>query len=367
MKRILFVCTTDSMIWNFLIPHIKDLESKGYYVECACSITGNFYNNLITQYGLKMNQISFKRSPYSISNVKAYMELKKLIQDKNFDTLFCHEPVGGAIGRLAGHKMHCKVLNMAHGFHFYKGAPLVNKCIYYMVEKFLSKYTDVLITLNEEDYCAALKFYSKKTFKVNGIGIDTSKFTKIDNCRYLQSELNLKFDDFLLVSVGELIKRKNHSVIIDAIKQIDNTHIHLAIAGDGELKKELERKIDKLGLKNQVHLLGYRTDINKLCNSADVFIMPSLQEGLSVAIMEAMSCGKPIIASKIRGNVDLIDDKKGGILVNPKDVLGFIKAITYFYEMRANLKKYGLYNIDKVQEFDIGKVKQQFFTIYEEF
>ena len=309
------------MIWNFLIPHIKDLESKGYYVECACSITGDFYHNLVTQYEVKMNQICFKRSPYNISNIKAYRDLKKIVQEKNFD---------------------------------------------YTVEKFLSRYTDVLITLNEEDYQAALKFHSKKVFKVNGIGIDTSKFSKIDNCRCLQSELNLKSDDFLLVSVGELIKRKNHLVIIEALKQINNPRIHLAIAGDGELREYLERKIDKLGLKNQIHLLGYRTDVNKLCNSADAFIMPSLQEGLSVAIMEAMSCGKPIIASKIRGNVDLIDDNKGGILVNPKDVSGFIKAITCFYEMKDNLKKYGLYNIDKVQEFDIGKVKQQFFSVYEE-
>lgn len=366
MKRILFVCTTDSMIWNFLIPHIKDLESKGYYVECACSITGDFYHNLVTQYEVKMNQICFKRSPYNISNIKAYRDLKKIVQEKNFDAVFCHEPVGGAIGRLVGHKMHCKVLYMAHGFHFYKGAPLINRCLYYTVEKFLSRYTDVLITLNEEDYQAALKFHSKKVFKVNGIGIDTSKFSKIDNCRCLQSELNLKSDDFLLVSVGELIKRKNHLVIIEALKQINNPRIHLAIAGDGELREYLERKIDKLGLKNQIHLLGYRTDVNKLCNSADAFIMPSLQEGLSVAIMEAMSCGKPIIASKIRGNIDLIDDNKGGILVNPKDVSGFIKAITCFYEMKDNLKKYGLYNIDKVQEFDIGKVKQQFFSVYEE-
>ena len=354
------------MIWNFLIPHIKDLESKGYYVECACSITGDFYHNLITQYGVKMNQISFKRSPYSVSNIKAYRDLKKIVQEKNFDTVFCHEPVGGAIGRLAGHKMHCKVLYMAHGFHFYKGAPLINRCLYYTVEKFLSKYTDVLITLNEEDYQATLKFHSKKVFKVNGIGIDTSKFSKIDNLRYLQSELNLKPDDFLLVSVGELIKRKNHSVIVDAIKQMDNPHVHLAIAGDGELKEYLERKIEKMGVGNQVHLLGYRTDINKLCNSADVFIMPSLQEGLSVAIMEAMSCGKPIIASKIRGNVDLIDDKKGGILVNPKDVFGFVEAIKYFYKMKDNLKEYEFYNTEKVQKFDIRKVKQQLSSVYEE-
>ena len=365
-NRILVVCTTDSMIWNFLLPHIKELEKKGYYVECASSITGDFFENLIKLHGVKMNEIAFERSPYNTKNIYAYKKLCKLIKEKQFDTIYCHEPVGGAMGRLAGHACKCKVIYIAHGFHFYKGAPLANKYIYYWVENFLSRYTDVLITINEEDYQSSLKFHAKKTCKINGIGIDTRKFLKINNCEDLRTELSLAADDYILFSVGELIERKNHIVVIDALKRLDNPHIHYVVAGEGKLLTFLKEKIEQFGLTKQVHLLGYRTDINRLCNSSDVFVMPSLQEGLSVALMEAMSCGKPIIASRIRGNVDLIEDKKGGVLVGSKDVLGFADAIIHCYKSTANTQKYGQYNLEKIKEFDINKVKEQLSVIYNE-
>lgn len=365
-NRILFVCTTDSMIWNFLVPHIKELEKNGYYVECASSITGDFFNDLIHLHGIKMNQVPFERSPYSTKNIQAYKQLCKLIKEKRFDTIYCHEPVGGALGRLAGHACKCKVIYIAHGFHFYKGAPLVNKTVYYWVEKFLSRYTDALVTMNEEDYQASLKFHAKKTYKINGIGINIQKFSKIDNCKDLRDYLSLANDDYILFSVGELIERKNHAVVIDALKHINNPRIHYAIAGKGELLDTLKEKIEKLGLIKQVHLLGYRTDINRLCNSSDVFVMPSLQEGLSVALMEAMACGKPIIASRIRGNVDLIDDKKGGLLVGSRDVLGFADAISHCYQCRESTANYGQYNLDRIKEFDINNVKEQLSAIYNE-
>lgn len=365
-KRILVVCTTDSMIWNFLIPHIKELEQSGFYVECASSITGDFYEKLVELHGIKMNEIPFIRSPYHIKNLQAYNALCKLIKDKHFDTIFCHEPVGGALGRIAGRKNNCKVIYAAHGFHFYKGAPLVRRLFYYYIEKFLSLYTDALITINEEDYKAAQNFYAKKVYKINGIGVDIEKFSRIDDCYDLQQELSLKKEDFILFSVGELIKRKNHLAVIQALKQIDDPHIHYVIAGDGELFDYLSESIRKLGLEKQVHLLGYRTDINRLCNCADVFILPSLQEGLSVALMEAMACEKPIIASKIRGNVDLIDDKVGGVLVEPTDVDGFANAIEYCYDNQEVLEEYAKHNLRKVSEYDINKVKTQLSSIYNE-
>ena len=365
-RRILIVCTTDSMIWNFLVPHIKELEQKGFYVECASSITGNFFQDLVEIHGIKMNEIPFVRSPYNFKNLHAYKALCKLIREKNFDTVFCHEPVGGVMGRLAGRKNHCKVIYTAHGFHFYKGAPLINRVIYYNIEKFMSLYTDALITINEEDYSAAQNFYAKKVYKINGVGVDIERFSRIDGCDDLRQELSLKKGDFILFSVGELIKRKNHLAVIEALKRINNPNIHYVIAGDGELSDFLSKKIRELKLEEQVHLLGYRTDITRLCNSADIFVLPSLQEGLSVALMEAMACAKPVIASRIRGNVDLIDDKVGGILVAPTDVDGFADAILNCYNDQAVLAKYAQHNIDKVREYDINKVKERLSLIYDE-
>ena len=167
------------MIWTFMINHIKCLESEGYIVECASSETGFYFKELQNK-GICMHKISFERNPFSFNNIKAYFELNKLFKKNNYDIVFCHEPVGGAFGRIVGKKYGCKVIYMAHGFHFYKGAPTINT-LYYLVEKSLSRRTDLLITINQEDFLASQKFYAGNNVLVNGIGVDTKKFLKADS------------------------------------------------------------------------------------------------------------------------------------------------------------------------------------------
>ena len=248
-RRILIVCTTDSMIWNFLVPHIKELEQRGCYVECASSITGEFYKKLIEIHGIKMNEVPFVRSPYSRKNLQAYKVLCKLIQEKNFDTIFCHEPVGGAMGRIAGRKYICKVIYTAHGFHFYKGAPLLNWLLYYPVEKWLARYTDVLITINREDYQLAKRKMKLrdggKVYYIPGVGVDNQKFgkaaiDKVDKHR----ELGVPEDAVLLLSVGELNSNKNHET---AIRAIADMNVYYMIAGDGDLRQHLEKLLCSKG------------------------------------------------------------------------------------------------------------------------
>lgn len=366
MKRVLIVCTTDSMIWNFLIPHIEELSKSGFLVECASSRTGFYFERLKSEFNVVMHEIPFERSPYKIKNIRAFIDLVKLIKRNGYDTVFCHEPVGGAIGRLAGHKCGCKVIYMAHGFHFYNGAPKIRK-IYYYVEKFLSRYTDVLVTINQEDYDAAQKFYANKVIKTNGIGVDTKRFTPCSLFNdYLKKEFNLPDNSITMLSVGELISRKNHSQIIKALAYCENPNIYYFIAGDGELKDALKKLIGSLRLDNNVVLLGYRSDIYELCNSADIFVLPSVHEGLSVALMEAMGCGKPVICSAIRGNTDLIDDDMGGFLVPTFDVNAYSQKINRLCADEALRTSMGKYNLNKVKKFDVQIVKKQIVDIFDE-
>lgn len=356
--RVLVLCTTDSMITNFLIPHIQNMQGKGYEVECACSATGNFFSILSDHYGFIMHEIEMERNPFKLKNVTAFHKLNALVKRKSYDVIFCHEPVGGAMGRVVGHLNHCKVVYMAHGFHFYKGAPKTMK-LFYLVECLLARWTDVLITINKEDYQASLSFKAKKKVLINGIGVDTSKFICKPGCDYIRDELGLSNNTTILLSVGELIERKNHEPVIRAIKRLGKKTIHYVLVGDGVLYEYLESVVKELGLDGQVHFLWYRNDINRLCNSADIFIMPSLQEGLSVALMEAMSCGKPIIASKIRGNVDLVEESKGGILVSATDINSYADAIKKLSEDKDLQRTFGRYNTEKVKQFDLHKVIKQ--------
>lgn len=365
MRRILVLCTTDSMIWNFLVPHIKELEARGYYVECACSVTGDFYKNLVEKYNIKMNKLPFERAPYKIKNILAYKKLYDLIKKKKFNTIFCHEPVGGAMGRIAGHACGCKVIYMAHGFHFYRGAPKSKK-IYYIIEKVLSNYTDVLITINEEDYAVSLGFSAKKNYKLNGIGVDTRKFQyNSKEKKYFVNQFQLSDSAVTVLSVGELIPRKNHAVIIKAIAELKDKDLYYFIAGEGKNRKDLENLISQLKIQDHVFLLGYRTDISRLCNAADIFAMPSIQEGLSVALMEAMVCRKPVICSKIRGNVDLIDNALGGYLCEAYDISEYADKIRQLKNSVELRTKFGEYNSIKVEKFDIEIIKAELIKIIE--
>ena len=217
-------------------------------------------------------------------------------------------------------KIDTTIIYTAHGFHFFRGAPIKNWLFYYPIELFLSRYTDILITINKEDFNLAKKnFKSKKVEYVPGVGIDLSKFypSKTVRNKY-RKKFNILDGDMVLISVGELNKNKNHKVVIEALNDLKKTNIKYFIVGRGKKEDELKILIKKYKLEKNVFLLGYREDVLPLLNMSDLFIFPSKREGLPLSLMEAMACGLPVICSDIRGNNDLIGNNDGGYLVNLK-------------------------------------------------
>lgn len=313
-KKVLFVATVvKKHIMEFHVPYLKMFKEMGWKTAVAAR---NDYDNpvdCVIPYCDYYYDIPFERSPLRMQNVRAYIDLKRLIDTQNYDIVHCHTPVGGTLARFAARdarKKGLKVIYTAHGFHFYIGAPLLNWMFFYPVEWVCSWWTDVLITINKEDYrLAKRRFHAKRTEYVHGVGIDISKFRngQID-IEEKRKSLNLQKDDIMLLSVGELIKRKNHEVVIRAIAQLKISQLKYFICGTGRLKEYLISLIDELELKNQVFLLGYRNDISELCQAADLYIFPSRQEGLPVALMEAIACKTPVLCSRVRGNNDLVQD-----------------------------------------------------------
>lgn len=360
MKKVLFTATVMNHIKSFHRPYLKWFSKNDYEVHIACNGAEKI------EYVDKFYSISIERSPYKINNVKAFFKLKKIIDTNKYNIIHCHTPMGGVLTRLAAAKSRkkgAKVIYTAHGFHFFKGAPIKNWVIYYPVEKFLSNFTDVLITINEEDYnLAKNKFYSKKIKFVKGIGLDTDVKVNISKNKKL-NELNLKKSNTILLSIGELNKNKNHDTIIKALNGINNFNFQYLICGKGHLKNYLQNLIIKLGLEKQVKLLGYRNDIDEILEISDIYIHPSYREGLPVSVMEAMAAGLPVIASKVRGNVDLIDNNKGGYLIEPDDISGFSNAINELLYSN-NKENMGRYNKKKIKNYDIKNIFNKMVEIY---
>ena len=354
--KILYVTTIASTM-SFFVEHFKMLVKDGHIVELASNLDQGLREN-IQVFGFKKYNLAFSRSPMSLNNLKALNGLKTILRKGNYDIVHCHTPNAAAITRFACRKMRkngLKVFYTAHGFHFYKGAPWKNWILHYPIEWICSFWTDTLITINKEDYQRAKRnFHAKKIVYLPGVGIN---FQRLDvtgiNKERKRNELGLLDTDYVLLSVGDLNANKNHKVVINALellrKEKKRENLKYLICGQGDQKEELEELIKAKELESIVILLGYRLDIPEICAISDVFVHPSYREGLSVALMEAMVMGLPCIASNIRGNTDLIDDGKGGILFDANDVIACSNAIRSMDVV--NRKKLGEYNRKKIEAF----------------
>lgn len=364
--KILYVATISNTINSFLIPHIELLLEQGHHVDIACNIQREIDPRL-TEKGCRVFHLEFRRSPFKKQNYTTCIKLKRLLNENRYDLVHTHTPVASACVRFVCMKTGTKVIYTAHGFHFYNGAPLFNWLVYYMVEKLLARYTDSLITVNQEDYRRAQHFKARKVRYIPGIGVDTKMFPEASGSRdRKREELGISKDTVVLLSIGELSKRKNHKTSLKAIAAVDKQDILYLICGTGKMENYLKGLAADLGVEGKVRFLGYRNDIPELCAASDVFLFPSYQEGLPVALMEAMAAGLPAICSNIRGNTDLIEDQKGGYLFEPDDVNGFADAIGRLAKDPALRKTMGENNIKKVKQFDIEHAKRCMSEIYTE-
>lgn len=304
-------------------------------------------------------------------NYTAYKNLKKVVSREKVEVIHCNTPVGGMIGRLVAKRCKVKkVIYTAHGFHFYKGAPLFNRTVLKWAEMLMARWTDAIITMNKEDYEAAKCFKLKKNGKVyfvHGVGIDLSDYAKTPDCREAKrAELNMEKDDIALISMGDLVARKNYAVAIESIAKANNPKLKYFICGVGPELEKLKTLTKKLNIENQVIFLGYRNDIKELLKSMDIFLFTTLQEGLPRSMMEAMASGLPCIASEIRGNVDLIASGSGGYLCASNSVEEFSEAINKLSNDANLKKKMSDYNLEEIKKYDISVVKKEIEKIYNE-
>jgi glycosyltransferase involved in cell wall biosynthesis len=369
MNKILFISNISRSITNFAIPSIKAAQNMGYEFHAAANYEN--FDDDISKYNITLHQIDLNRQPLNLKNIKAFKQLLELLRKENFDVIHCNTPIGGVLGRLCGWRAKVPiVIYTAHGFNFYEGAPLKNWLLFYPAERILAHFTDNIITINQEDFKQAKKFRLRKDGKayyVPGVGVDTSSIKlAVSKRQEIMKELEINDSAILLISVGELNRNKNYHVIIKALGKLRNLNIHYIICGVGDKMDMLISLAKENNIEGNVHFLGYRTDVPQLLKSCDIFVMPSYREGLSRSMMEAMSAGLPCIASKIRGNVDLIEVGKGGYLSLPDDVDGFADAIHRISEDVLLREQMGIYNLEAVKLFDIEIVKSIMKDIYEE-
>jgi len=367
MKKVLFTATMDVFLLQFQIPYLKLFKEKGYQVYVSTNNEG-----LIPYTDIKYT-VPFDRNPFSLNNIKAYKQLKKLINKEHFDIIHCHNPIVSILTRLAARKSrkkyHTRVIYTAHGFHFYNGAPKKNWLIYYNAEKLMAKYTDTLITMNKEDYSIAKKKFKKRCKDIEyvaGVGIDETRFnfkmTKKEK-KELKTSLGLKEDDFVLIFPARVAFDKNQGFLIDAMEELikKDKKIKLLLPGEDEVNGYFHKLVKEKKLTKYIKFLGYREDIPKLLRISDLSVSSSVREGLPVHIMEAYITGLPVIALKCRGVSDMVS-LENGFMVNTKEE--FIEKVRYLKDNPHLRKIISKNNKEKAKKYYIENILKDYKKIY---
>lgn len=333
-KKVLLTATVQSHIAQFHKPLAKMLHDNGYEVHVAARDNLAEKNGLKIDFADKVFDVPFERSPLSPKNLKAYKEVKKIIDNGDYDFVHTNTPAAGVYTRLASQKARKKgtcVIYTAHGFHFYDGAPKKNWLIYYPIEKFCARLTDKLITITEEDYALASKKFKTNVYHIHGVGANSSKFFVLNDEEKIavRKELGISEDTRVIVNVGELLPNKNQRTAILAMKKVVEKYptAKLYIAGNGPELDNLTNLIKENGLESNVEFLGYTLELNKYNNIAECSVACSFREGLPLNVMEAMLCENAVVASNNRGHRELVKDGVTGFIVGTTDVDAFANRI----------------------------------------
>lgn len=353
MPRILYVATVvKTHIMEFHIPYLKMLKEMGWETAVAARNDYDDPNECAIPYCDTYYDIPFERNPFKPGNIKAYKQLKRVIDEGNYDIIHCHTPVGAMLTRLAAadaRKRGSKVFYTAHGFHFYKGAPLINWLAYYPGERILARKTDVLVTITKEDYQRAQQFKAGRVEYIPGIGIDLNRFKKgaPEKAFALKRELGIPDGATVWLSVGEVNSNKNHRVVIQTLPDFPNAWY--VLCGRGSLIDDYRKLAEDLGVANRVIMTGYRTDVVGFYSMADLFVFPSFREGLPVALMEAMATELPCVAARNRGTDDLLEGSR--LLFMPDNVNELKEKLTI--AMTTDCADEVNRNSDHLKKFDL--------------
>lgn len=371
--KALILAPMGSVHRRFNKANIVALQTLGYQVELCANfengegpeIHNQKYVSECAMKGIKTHSIPFTRHSLT-GSLKCLPQLKTLLIKEEYDIVHTHTETGGLLLKLAcGAKGKSKFAYTPHGMSFWKGSSLKSQLVYKPLERWICSVMDMNLGMNKEEV-AYLEEWNKRTATyVHGIGLDVKRMQQpIRSRTEVRTELGLTNGEKLIVSIGELDGNKNHITVIRALSRLGRKDFKYVVCGVGPNKDMLNSEANRLGLKDNVVLAGYRSDIPDILSATDIFIFPSFHEGMPVSALEAMACGLPVIASKIRGNVDIVRDGDNGYLFEPSDVETLTQKIFLLMDDEDLRITMGEKNKVLVQDFSFENVTYELKEVY---
>ncbi|MEL6579596.1 MAG: glycosyltransferase family 4 protein [Cyanobacteria bacterium J06621_12] len=372
--KLLIVTTIAGAIEDFILPFVHHYRGLGWQVD---GVSVDITDNPACVAALdSVWDVPWSRNPLDPRNlINAVPQIQKIVIQGSYDLVHVHTPVAAFVTRYAISQLKIKhkpqVIYTAHGFHFHQqGNPITNQ-IFLNLERLAGRWTDYLITINREDEAAARQHRllpDDQIYYTPGIGLELDKYDRDGvtqgQVEAVRQELGLTQQDTLLLTVAEFTPNKRHRDQLLALKQLERSDVHLALAGDGDTRPDIEKLAQELGIEKQVHCLGFRYDIPALICASRSLLLTSQREGLPRSIMEAFCAATPVIGTKVRGIQDLLSDNCG-LLVDVGDISALAQAMKQMVDEPNLAQELGANGRQKIATYDVRNIIEQYSQIYD--
>jgi glycosyltransferase involved in cell wall biosynthesis len=300
----------------------------------------------------------------------AFYELFKLCRTEKFDIVHTHTSKGGLLGRIAARLAGVPiVIHTVHGFSFNELTPRLATSFFVFLERIASRFCDVMISVTDQHRAMAIEKKMARPDKIITIhnGIDLGQFEGLPDAASIRRELGLERDATLIGTVGRLSSQKGQMYLLEAMPHVvrEYPQARLVLVGDGPEEAEFKDLAVTLGVADHCRFMGFRRDVPKFLACLDIFVQPSPREGLSITLLEAMAAGRPVIATNITGNREVVEDGVNGVLCQPMDSMALANALIDLLENPEKARLLGARAREQVeQEFEEQMMLNQTIALY---
>ncbi|HET6497944.1 MAG TPA: glycosyltransferase [Coriobacteriia bacterium] len=372
----LFVTTVPITLEAFLIPFAEHFRANGWRVD-ALANEATQHEAIYAAFDNRYD-ITWNRNPLSPSALfDTWARVRRIVIEGGYDIVHTHTPIASFMTRFALRSLPSGtrpvIIYTAHGFHFYEGQGFAGHAVFRTLERVAARWTDYLVTINEEDFRAARALHSIPSDRVRyipGIGVDARRFAEgtvsADVAAAVRDELDVPRDAFMVTMVAEFAPVKRHGHLLDALALVGDESVVLVLVGRGELEPDVRALVERSGCVSRVRFAGYRRDMPAVLAASDALVLVSDREGLARSVLEAMAAGKPVVGTATRGIADAVGSEAGWI-VDKDDPSALAAAIDAAAANPDEVRRRGKAARERaVREFSLDRIVNAYDALYRE-
>ncbi len=360
-RKVLMTASTYGHISNFHLPYLREFQRLGWETHVGCK-------GIPTDapYMDRAIELPFEKKMQSPANFRAAAILRGEIRKEGYDLIITHTSLAAFFTRLTARGSTARLVNVVHGYLFDDDTPALKRNVLLAAERLTAPQTDLLLTMNAWDHDTAQKYrLGKRMERIPGMGVDFARLdraTPEDGLR-LRRKLRLTQEQFVLLCAAEFSVRKSQHTLIEAMAKLPQ-NVVLVLCGEGATQEACRQLAKRLDLGTRVLFAGQVDDMPVWYRMAGAAVTASRSEGLPFNVMEAMHMGLPVIASAVKGHLDLIADGETGLLFPCGDADACAERVRRVIDDAALQETLGTYGRVSVERYALDAVLPEVMELY---